>query len=697
VTISPPEAAIGRYELLTRLAVGGMAEIFLALEHGLGGMERTVVIKRILPQLADNAHFVEMFLREARIIARLNHPNVVHIHELGETVDGTPFIAMEYVGGSTARELQVLAERAGESLPLGVAAGIVAQAARGLHAAHELTDREGRPLGIIHRDISPHNLMVTEEGHVKLLDFGIAKATQGDDATYSGALKGKFSYLSPEQVDKQRLDRRSDIFALGIVLWELATGRRLFKRASELEMIEAVRHDEVPPPSRFNRDVPRWIDVVTVKALARDREARYASADELRRALERAADESLLDFGADAVGTFVRRIAGATLAERRVTLQRAREQTLVSSERRRLLPGSTSSSGSGQGGETTLDEPGTAVERLAPTAGGPEENAGRGRGLRRWRRPALVALGAAVVVVGLALWSPWEGRDGSERAPAFVRARVFEGEPLPVGWPPYVDRELVIAELEPFQDYLQSWLERPMPFEVCDTYADCAERLGRGELAFAALPPLLYVTTADALEGLELLAIKEYDGAHSYAGWLMVRDDVGVSRLGELEGRTFCYTDENSTSGYFLPRQYLREQGYDPDRFVGRVHWSGQHLQALRDVLSGRCDVVATYNGAVYSASDEGVGVGRLHLVATTGVIPQDAMVAAPHVPPETRARFREALLAFDPEAHTGEPYVGAVQRITGFQPAEDGLYDALRRASNGAGPSDSGVPPFPP
>jgi eukaryotic-like serine/threonine-protein kinase len=274
---------------------------------------------------------------------------------------------------------------------------------------------------------------------------------------------------------------------------------------------------------------------------------------------------------------------------------------------------------------------------------------------------------------------------------------VTTGEPLPMGWPPYVDASLVIAELEPFQRYLESVTGRPVPFVVCATYGDCAERLGRGELSFAALPPLLYVMTAEALDGLELLAIKEYDGADSYSGWLMVRDDLGAVTLADLAGRTFCFTDESSTSGYFLPRQYLREHGYDPDAFVGDVHWSGQHLQALRDVLAGHCDVVATYNGAVYSASEEGISVGRLQLVATTGRIPQDAMVAAPDVAPETRALFREALLAFDPRAHTGAPFVGTLQRITGFEAADDTLFDSLRRALNGTRAYDSSNPAFPP
>src|SRR5690606_29276569 len=184
-----------------------MAEIYLARERGLAGLERLVVIKRILPHLVHQASFVEMFLREARIIARLAHPNVVQIHELGED-KGSYFIALEYIHGCTVRELQVLSARADMAFPLDVSLSIIAEACRGAHAAHELKDKDSRPLGLVHRDISPHNLMVTGQGHVKLLDFGIAKAAEGFESTASGNLKGKYAYMSPEQCLHLPLDRR---------------------------------------------------------------------------------------------------------------------------------------------------------------------------------------------------------------------------------------------------------------------------------------------------------------------------------------------------------------------------------------------------------------------------------------------------------------------------------------------------------
>jgi len=208
---------LGRYDILERLATGGMAEIFLACERGMHGLERLVVVKKILPHLAVQDAFVQMFVHEARIVARISHPNVVQIHDLAEQ-DGEVFICMEYVPGSTLRHLTDAAEQARTNIPVDVALGIITQACRGLHTAHELKDASGRLEGLVHRDISPHNLMVTNEGHVKLLDFGIAKATESSEQTATGSLKGKFCYMSPEQVKQNQLDRRSDVFSLGIVL-----------------------------------------------------------------------------------------------------------------------------------------------------------------------------------------------------------------------------------------------------------------------------------------------------------------------------------------------------------------------------------------------------------------------------------------------------------------------------------------------
>ena len=262
-----PSRKLGRYELIERIATGGMAEIFLALERGVQGLERLVVIKRILPHLAQHERFVDMFLEEARIVARINHPNVVLIHELGEE-NGSFFIAMEYVAGSSFRTLMRSAAKADIPIPLDVCVGLITQACAGTHAAHEIKGASGEHIGLVHRDISPHNLMVTADGHVKLLDFGIAKATEiAEEHTKTGALKGKVHYMSPEQCQQRGLDRRSDVFALGICMWELCTARRLFKRESELMTMQAIVAGDTWAAKEFRPDMSDELNDAIMRAL----------------------------------------------------------------------------------------------------------------------------------------------------------------------------------------------------------------------------------------------------------------------------------------------------------------------------------------------------------------------------------------------------------------------------------------------
>ncbi|MBN8467043.1 protein kinase [Corallococcus exiguus] len=275
----------GSYQLLKRLATGGMAQIYLARRPGSDAPDKLLVLKRILPHLSENDEFVRMFLDEARIAARLAHPNVVQIYDLGAEGD-TFFIAMEYIHGVDARRLWKRSETAGRPLPVPLVCRILLEACAGLDYAHKKTDAAGRPLDIVHRDVSPQNILVTFGGGVKVVDFGIAKAADQATVTRSGVLKGKYSYMSPEQAAGQRVDRRSDVFALGVVLHELLTGGRLFKRASDMLTLSAVAECNVPVPSQVAPRVPAELDAIVLKALAKEPDARFQHAQELQRALE---------------------------------------------------------------------------------------------------------------------------------------------------------------------------------------------------------------------------------------------------------------------------------------------------------------------------------------------------------------------------------------------------------------------------
>jgi eukaryotic-like serine/threonine-protein kinase len=314
---------IGRYEVLGQLAAGGMAEILLARISGRADFKRAVVLKRILRSYAANKSFVQMFLDEARIVASLRHQNVVHVQELGEH-EGDPFLVMEYVAGENASSLLKRAVASGEGLDPRLAAHLVSEVCAGLHAAHELTDDTGRPQNLVHRDVSPQNILVAYDGHVKLVDFGVVLVDRRDARTEPGEVKGKFDYMSPEQMHAQPLDRRSDIFSLGIVLYELSTGRRLFKRASHAKTIEAITREPIVPPSRVLSPsappYPAKLEAIVMRALSKEASGRYATAAEMRKDLLEIARE--LPSPVEALAERMRRLFPDRIAEKEDMLRK---------------------------------------------------------------------------------------------------------------------------------------------------------------------------------------------------------------------------------------------------------------------------------------------------------------------------------------------------------------------------------------
>lgn len=278
----------GRYELCYEIGAGGMASVYLARMRGPQGFAKAVAIKRIHPHLTRRDSVISMFLDEAKLASSINHPNVCSVFDFGE-VDGNYFLAMEYlVGESLAGLLRLLrsrkdileSERWQRAL-----CHIIADVGQGLHASHELKDDAGNLLGLVHRDVTPHNLFVTFDGAAKLMDFGVAWATQRVTQTTTGAIKGKFAYLAPEQLRQEPFDRRVDVWALGVTLWEGLAGKRLFRRETDVDTLMAIQREEVLPPSSVVPSVPPELDAIVMKALARDRDHRYGTARELTRAL----------------------------------------------------------------------------------------------------------------------------------------------------------------------------------------------------------------------------------------------------------------------------------------------------------------------------------------------------------------------------------------------------------------------------
>jgi serine/threonine protein kinase len=267
----------GKYTLIDRIAVGGMAEIFLARQAGLEGFEKTIVIKRIRPHLSSQKSFVKMFLNEAKLAAQLNHPNIVQIYDLGKIAESY-FIAMEYIFGRDMRRIIPKADGMGIPFPMVYALKIASSVCEGLYYAHQKMDIYGAPLNIVHRDVTPENIFVSFDGTVKVLDFGIAKAANQIEQTKAGEIKGKLSYMSPEQCMGKPLDSRSDIFSLGVVLYEWITGFKLFTGESEVGILKSITEGKIYAPSYFKADIPEAVEKILMKALEKDREKRYQGA-----------------------------------------------------------------------------------------------------------------------------------------------------------------------------------------------------------------------------------------------------------------------------------------------------------------------------------------------------------------------------------------------------------------------------------
>ncbi|HMR04122.1 MAG TPA: serine/threonine-protein kinase [Polyangiaceae bacterium] len=308
----PPENAprrIGRYALHARLAAGGMASVHLGRLLGPVGFSRTVAIKRLHPQLTQERSFVSMLLDEARIAARIRHPNVVPVVDV-VALEGELFLVMEYVHGETLARLLINAKD--QAPPPEVISRIVVDLLNGLHAAHVATDERGAPLDIVHRDVSPQNVLVGVDGVARVTDFGVAKAVNRLQSTNSGQVKGKLAYMAPEYLQGQGLDRRSDIYSTSVLLWEGLTRRRLFARKNATDSMKLIVSGEVPPPSRFAPWLSPVLDEVVMQGLARDPNKRFSTAQAMATALQECATLAL----PRAVGDWVQRHAATELEDR---------------------------------------------------------------------------------------------------------------------------------------------------------------------------------------------------------------------------------------------------------------------------------------------------------------------------------------------------------------------------------------------
>jgi serine/threonine protein kinase len=428
----PIRDRLDRFELIAELAVGGMGSVYLARLSGAGGFQRLYAIKRLHDHLAKNEDFISMFLDEARLAARIHHPNVVPIVEI-DTTEAGYYLVMEYIEGDTVWQLFNRGAKSGKRIPDRVALRIALDSLAGLHAAHELRDDDGKPLEIVHRDVSPHNILVGVDGVSRITDFGIARAATRLAVTQSGQLKGKLAYMAPEQARSETVDRRADVFSMGICLWEMLAGQRLFKTEFEAETLNRLLYDPIPKLTSLAPAVPAAVEAVCMKALTRDPDKRFATAAEFADALEQAARRHDLMGSKRDVSSAVDEVLGSDLAERRQALRTWR----VESD-----PNRTTSAGS---------------PSIAPSSPSPVSDGGSGpRGPRGPETSGLMAapvtnrgatIGVALLAAGLALASAmleWNRAQAQERET--VRLARPAGSSLPSSlaapFPPSVTKEM---------------------------------------------------------------------------------------------------------------------------------------------------------------------------------------------------------------------------------------------------------------
>lgn len=384
---------IDRYELIGEIASGGMATVFLARLTGLGGFQRFVALKRLHPHLATEKDFVRMFLDEARLAAGIHHPNVVPILEVGAGRVGY-YLVMEYVEGETLARLLARAASTGVKLPIEIAIRIGLDTLAGLHAAHELKDESGAPTNLVHRDVSPQNVLVGADGIARITDFGVARAASRLGDTRVGQLKGKIAYMAPEQASGvEELDRRADVFAAGIVIWEALAQRRLFKAQNEAATLSRVMNEPVPSLSAYSKEVPRDVGLAVMRALERNPARRYSTCAEFGDALESAAQANGLVGSSRDLAGYVADVIGDEIAQQREAVRAWLAQSEASSSGPLLTVGNASTT---QASVMALPEFGSGVATAPYGAAQP----GR-RSKARW---AAVLLLLSVAAAGVVLY-----------------------------------------------------------------------------------------------------------------------------------------------------------------------------------------------------------------------------------------------------------------------------------------------------
>ncbi|MFT4624187.1 MAG: hypothetical protein ACI8PZ_002846 [Myxococcota bacterium] len=578
-----------------------MAEVFLATERTTGG-DRLAVVKRMRPQLAADPRHREMFAQEAALAGRLHHPNIVTLHS-ADIHDGHPFIIMEYVDGVSLRELLLTGGAKGRPLPVDVVVNLLAQACAGAHAAHELSDGGG-PMGLVHRDLTPHNLMVTDTGTLKILDFGIAHMGTDESDDDPNILKGKARYLAPEQVRGTPVDRRTDVFTLGVVAFELLTGVRPFDRESEADTFAAIAAGKPADLQELRPELTLDLVAAIERAIAPDLADRFATAADFAASLREA-------FGGpvdrDRTARLVRDRVGATLAGRRIVVERALTGSLhplgrfdafraADTEAEELEPDPT---------DSEVRELNANIEPQGPPP-------------TAWAQPfAAGGVGGLVAALVVALLA----------SPAPTPSGTIE---VWTSGDPSLGRQAVVA-------HLTATLDRPVVL-VQSRGELAAEALATGRADIAVLQPSVARAAAAAAPEAFVLAVERRGGRDRHDAVLLGQHPT----IAEHAGASLCHLQSRSDVSYHLPRAALAAAGLDPDLDVDHRFLADEEA-VLRDLVTGRCGLGAVHEAAAHRA---GADVIR---VADLGAVPNDLWVVGPRLGRDTAKAIGAALNTFIP------------------------------------------------
>jgi eukaryotic-like serine/threonine-protein kinase len=613
----------GRYIVRRRLAQGGMGAIY-ELAHR--SLNRRFALKMLSPELASSRQALDRFWREAEIVARLSHPNIVSILDWDQLPGGAPFLVMELLDGE---DLFARIERRGR-LDIAELFQIADQVLAGLTVAHRA--------GIVHRDLKPSNVFLATDDaggeRAVLLDFGISKVDGLDTMTGDQEMVGTPMYMAPEQVVSEAgaIGPATDVWAMGAILFEMATGERAFAGDNLPAIMHRICHERAAPLSRLRPDTPPALDRLVMRALDPDPARRPRDAEELRRQLADIADSCI-----DLTVTDVELALAATAAPE-VAVEFALAAT---------------------GAVSTAPPPATP----APV------------GRRRSQRAALVGSVLAIAAAfSFALVVP-----GDSTAPAALVAGA--GQPLRVGVTSSVSPDRLAAQVAPVVRHLEARIGSRVELLVVRDYAELTGRVVRGDIDVAWLPALEYVRAARLDPGLRPLAVPvERQKDPHYQGIILAKKGRGIDELGDLVGARFCYVSPTSASGYLYPRQVLRRAGFDPDSMFREAEFLNEHRRVLEALDTGRCDAAATYEGMLQSADQLGYRPDSFVTLAGTVPIPFGPYVASSKTPGPLADRIGGALLELAPGSRPSRDVFAGQGEFAGFEPVDDGAYDSLRQ-----------------